>query len=50
MVEHRRGPYTISTAREKLDVALVHDYLSQRSYWATGRPLEVVRRSMAAGA
>jgi GNAT superfamily N-acetyltransferase len=46
IVEHQRGPYTISTAREKLDVTLVHDYLSQRSYWATGRPLEVVRRSI----
>src|SRR5262249_59009275 len=25
----------------------IHDFLSNRSYWAAGRPLEVVRRSLA---
>jgi GNAT superfamily N-acetyltransferase len=27
-------------------VTLIHDFLSSRSYWAAGRPLEVVRRSI----
>ena len=26
---------------------LIHDFLANRSYWATGRPLEVVRRALA---
>jgi GNAT superfamily N-acetyltransferase len=42
----RRGDFLISTAPGLLDVPLIHDFLSNRSYWATGRPLEVVRRSL----
>jgi GNAT superfamily N-acetyltransferase len=41
-----RAGYTISSDKSRLDVALIHDYLSRRSYWAEGRPLEVVRRSI----
>lgn len=29
-----------------MDVALVHDYLSNHSYWAQGIPLEVVKSSI----
>jgi GNAT superfamily N-acetyltransferase len=25
---------------------MIHEYLSERSYWALGRPLEIVRRSI----
>jgi GNAT superfamily N-acetyltransferase len=42
----RRGEYLISTDPARLDVALIHDYLSNSSYWATGRTLETVRRSI----
>ncbi len=38
--------YLISTDRSRLDVELIHDYLSNTSYWATGRSLEVVQRSI----
>jgi GNAT superfamily N-acetyltransferase len=38
--------YDISTDKERLDVAMIHDFLSNRSYWAKGIPLEVVRRSI----
>ena len=44
--EWRRGAYTISTDRARLDVGLVHRYLSESSYWAQGRPREVVERSI----
>ena len=44
--EYKRGDYFISTDRAKLDVAAIHDYLSNRSYWAEGRPLETVERSI----
>jgi len=38
--------YTISTDKQRLDLALVHRYLSQSSYWAQGRPREVVAKSI----
>jgi len=36
----------ISTDPSRIDVSLVHDFLSN-SYWAKGRPREVVERSIA---
>lgn len=32
--------------RSLVDVDRVHHWLSEESYWATGRPLELVRRSL----
>jgi hypothetical protein len=45
--EHRRGGYLISTDRTKLDLHLIHDYLSHRSYWAQERSLATVEKSIA---
>ena len=42
-----RPPFTISTDRSRIDVALVSEFLSQRSYWALGVPREVVERAIA---
>jgi GNAT superfamily N-acetyltransferase len=41
-----QGEYTISTDPARLDIAMIHQYLSTSSYWAAGRPLELVRRSI----
>ena len=41
-----RGPYAISTDPERLDRALIRDFLAG-SYWAKGIPREVVDRSIA---
>lgn len=46
MDEYRRGDYAISTDQARLDLNVIHDYLSNSSYWATGRSLETVRRSI----
>ena len=47
MVESwERGDYLISTDRSRLDVELIHDFLSRTSYWASGRTLDVVQRSI----
>ncbi len=46
IIEHRRENFSISTAKSRLDVDLIHKYLSQTSYWAQGRPLDVVVRSI----
>jgi GNAT superfamily N-acetyltransferase len=43
----RRGDFVISTDPGLLDLGLIHDFVANRSYWAKGRPLEVVRRSLA---
>ena len=37
----------ISTDRARLDVALIHRYLCEESYWANGIPRELVERSIA---
>ena len=44
--EWQRDEYTISTNNDRLNVALIHDYLSNHTYWATGRSIETVRRSI----
>ena len=44
--EWHRGEYVISTDSERLDLFFIHDFLSNDSYWAQGRSLEVVRRSI----
>jgi N-acetylglutamate synthase-like GNAT family acetyltransferase len=38
--------YEISTDRARLDVALIHRWLSEESYWAKGVPRDVVERSI----
>ena len=44
--ECQRGEYAISTDPARLDIAMIHAYLSGSAYWAMGRPLDVVRRSI----
>ncbi len=43
---HSHDSYTISTDKAKLDIGVIHDYLSRRSYWAQGRPLAVTQRAI----
>lgn len=38
--------YTISTDKSRLNIALIHQFLSQESYWAQNVPLDVVERSI----
>jgi GNAT superfamily N-acetyltransferase len=42
----RRGDYLISTDPARLDLELVHRYLSEEAYWSPGVPREVVERSI----
>ena len=44
--EWRRGEYLISTDPARLDVEAIHSFLSNETYWARGRELETVRRSI----
>lgn len=45
--EWRQGEYLISTDIGRLDIGLIHNFLANTSYWAEGRDLELVRRSIA---
>jgi GNAT superfamily N-acetyltransferase len=38
--------YQISTEKEKLDIELIHAFLSEESYWAAGRSLQSVKKSI----
>src|SRR3712207_1452544 len=42
----QRGEYAISTDPARLDLQLIHEFLSASSYWAQGRSFETVRRSV----
>jgi N-acetylglutamate synthase-like GNAT family acetyltransferase len=42
---HTKENYTISTDKLKLDVAVIHNFLSH-SYWAEEIPLEIVQKSI----
>jgi GNAT superfamily N-acetyltransferase len=42
----QRDTYTISTDRERLDVAMIHRWLNESSYWAQTRSLETVQKSI----
>lgn len=46
-VETRLGDHVISTDPARVDVAAVHRFLSERSYWAAGRPFDVQARAIA---
>jgi GNAT superfamily N-acetyltransferase len=43
--EWKRGESTISTDAARLDLNIIHEFLTT-SYWAAGIPLDVVRRSI----
>ena len=45
-VEWHCDGFCVSTDRSRLDVGLVHQYLATVSYWAQGRPLATVVKSI----
>jgi hypothetical protein len=44
--EISKGEYLISTNKELLDISLIHNYLSNESYWAPNIPKSVVEKSI----
>jgi GNAT superfamily N-acetyltransferase len=38
--------FRISTEKSELDVVVIHHYLSTQSYWAKGRSVETVKKSI----
>jgi len=45
IVEHRRDQFLVSTDRARLDLDVIHGFLTN-CYWAKGVPREVVERSI----
>ncbi len=46
VVAYYRNNYVISTDNAKLNIALIHSFLSRLSYWAQGRSVAIVEKSM----
>lgn len=44
--EWKRGEFSISTDPKQLDITVIHKYLSTDSYWAQGRKVDTVKRSI----
>ncbi|MBA3514794.1 MAG: GNAT family N-acetyltransferase [Pyrinomonadaceae bacterium] len=44
--EWHRGEFSISTERGRLDLPVIHNFLAKDSYWAQGRGIETVKRSI----
>ncbi|MBS1660553.1 MAG: GNAT family N-acetyltransferase [Bacteroidetes bacterium] len=42
----KKGEYSISTDKERLDLSFVHGFLSKEAYWSLGIPFEVVEKSV----
>jgi GNAT superfamily N-acetyltransferase len=48
MIDHREDGYEIDTALDRLDIGLVHHWLSTDAFWALGRSRETVEQSIRA--
>ncbi len=44
--EVRRDQFVITTDPAKLDIDVIYDFLAYQSYWAKGRPLQVVQKTI----
>lgn len=44
--EVQQNEFCISTDKSKLDINIIHQYLSEESYWAKNIPVETVQRSI----
>lgn len=45
IAEHRKGEFVVSTDKERIDLGVVHKFLTE-SYWAKGIPREIVACSI----
>ena len=45
-MEVHKGNFTISTQHEKLQLDVIHRYLTEEAYWTTGRTREMTEKSI----
>lgn len=46
LIEEQRGEFLLSTDKDRLQLNVIEDFLSKQSYWAVGRPSNVIARSL----
>jgi len=46
LFEEQRGDFLLSFDKERLQVDVIEDFLAKQSYWATGRSLDTIQRSI----
>ena len=44
--EAEKKDFLISTDKTKLDIAVIHNYLSKESYWAKNIPIKIIKKSI----
>src|SRR3954469_18550515 len=44
--EERRERFLMTTDKSRLNIGIIFDYLAHRSYWAQGRAVETIARSI----
>ena len=47
MYEKSINNYLFSTDKKKMQLKVIHDYLSKESYWAQNMPIELIKESIA---
>jgi GNAT superfamily N-acetyltransferase len=45
-MEWKKEQYLVSTDKGKLDVGMIHHFLYTTAYWAVGRPMSIMRKSI----
>jgi GNAT superfamily N-acetyltransferase len=45
-MEYQNGDYSITTDRNKLDLPVIHDMLSNQAYWSKGISIDIVKKSI----
>jgi GNAT superfamily N-acetyltransferase len=43
---HLKGEFVLTTDKNLMNIAMIHQYLSEESYWAKGIPLALVEKSV----
>jgi GNAT superfamily N-acetyltransferase len=46
IITERKNDFVITTDRTKLDILLIHDFLSNKAYWSKNIPLEKVKMAI----
>jgi GNAT superfamily N-acetyltransferase len=46
IIEYRREPFLISTDKQKLNLQVIFDFLAHQSYWAQGRTISTIAKSL----
>jgi len=44
--EDRREQFLMTTDKSRLNIQVIFDFLAHRSYWAQGRPIETIAKSI----